>query len=360
MKIGIAKPFIGHEEKQAVQSILESGQLVQGKEVAQFEEEFAAYHHARHAVAMSSGTTALMAIMMAHDFRPGDEVIVPAFSFFATASAVASVGAVPVFADIDEETYCLSPEAAEAAITERTVAIMPVHLYGHPAELPRFAELCEKHGLALLEDAAQAVEASIDGTYVGNWGTAAFSFYPSKNMTTAEGGMVVTNDDTIAERARMIRHQGMNKQYFHEVMGFNFRMTNIAAAIGRVQLQRLPDWTQQRIANASYFNERLRHVVTPRVSNGYRHVYHQYTVRVGDGLDRDAVVDTLNKRGIGARIYYPMPIHQQPVFQQQERYQDVVLPVTERLTQQVLSLPVHPFLTDEERDYIVQEVNSLC
>lgn len=360
MNIGIARPFIGEEEKQAVQDILDSGQLVQGKEVAQFEEEFAAFHQVRHAIAMSSGTTALMAIMLAHGFGPGDEIIVPAFTFFATASAIASVGAVPVFADIDPVTFCLSPEAAEAAITERTVAIMPVHLYGHPADMPRFAALCARYGLALLEDAAQAVEASIDGTFVGNWGTAAFSFYPSKNMTTAEGGMVVTNDDTIAERARMIRHQGMNKQYFHEIMGFNFRMTNIAAAIGRVQLRRLPAWTQQRIRNADYYNKELRHFTRPRVSNGYRHVYHQYTVCVPNGLDRDAVADTLNQRGIGVRVYYPLPIHKQPVFQQQERYQDVVLPVTERLTQQVLSLPVHPFLSDEEREYIVQEVNSLC
>lgn len=360
MHIGIAKPAIGEEEKQAVLAVLESGQLVQGAQVEAFERAFAAYHGARHAVAMSNGTTALMATMMAHGIGPGDEVIVPSFSFFATASAVLSVQATPVFADINPTTFCLSPDAAEAAITPRTAAIMPVHLYGHPADMVRFEAICRKRGLLLLEDAAQAHGAAINGRRVGTWGTASFSFYPSKNMTTGEGGMVLTNDDEIARKLRMIRNQGMNQQYYHEVVGYNFRMTNLAAAIGRAQLDRLPDWTQQRIANAAYFNAHLKSVTTPTTAPGYTHVFHQYTVRTPDGVDRDAVVKRLNERGIGARVYYPMPIHRQPVFQQMGGYAAVSLPETEKATRQVLSLPVHPMLTDEERAYIVQEVNAVC
>jgi len=360
MQIGIAKPYIGEEEKQAVLAVLDSGQLSQGPKVAEFERAFADYHSAKHGIATSNGTTALMAAMMAHNIRPGDEVIIPSFSFFATASCVLSVGAHPVFADIDPDTFCLSPEATEAAITLRTKAIMPVHLYGQPADMPRFEAICQKHGLALLEDAAQAHGATIGKQRVGTWGTASFSFYPTKNMTTTEGGMILTNDDEIARRLRMIRHQGMNQQYHHEVVGYNFRMTDMAAAIGLVQLGRLPDWTNKRMENAQYFNERLEGVKTPYLKPDFTHVYHQYTVRVPEGIDRDGVVKKLNERGIGVRVYYPAPIHKQPVFQQMNGYGSVSLPETDRATREVFSLPVHPALTDEEKAYIVQEVNAVC
>jgi dTDP-4-amino-4,6-dideoxygalactose transaminase len=196
--------------------------------------------------------------------------------------------------------------------------------------------------------------------FAGSWGTASFSFYPTKNMTTSEGGMVLTNDDEIARKLRMIRNQGMNTQYYHEVLGYNFRMTDIAAAIGLVQLGNLPEWTEQRIQNADYFCEMLRSVKTPVTRPDYRHVFHQFTVRVPDGVDRDAAVKQLNERGVGARVYYPRPIHQQPVFQKMDGYADVVLPETDRATHQVFSLPVHPLLTQEEREYIVREVNTLC
>ncbi len=360
MQIPIAKPFVGEEEKQAVVQVLSSGQLSQGPKVAEFEKAFAAAHGAKHGVATSNGTTALMAAMMAHNIGPGDEVIIPSFSFFATASCVLSTGARPVFADIDPDTFNLSPAAAEAAITPRTKAIMPVHLYGQPADMPAFEALCQKHGLVLLEDAAQAHLSRIGDRCVGTWGTASFSFYPTKNMTTTEGGMVLTNDDEIARKLRMIRAQGMNTQYYHEVVGYNFRMTDMAAAIGLVQLGRLPDWTQARISNAQVYNDQLRSVKTPAVVSGYTHVYHQYTVRVPDGVDRDAVAKHLNERGIGVRIYYPLPIHQQPVFQQMDGYQTVVLPETEKATSQVFSLPVYPALTAEERDYVIQEINAAC
>lgn len=360
MQIGIAKPYIGEEEKQAVLEVLESGQLTQGAKVAEFERAFADYHGAKHGIAANNGTTALMAAMMAHNIGPGDEVIIPSFSFFATASCVLSVGARPVFADIDPETFCLSPDAAEAAITPRTKAIMPVHLYGRPADMDRFEAICQKHGLVLLEDAAQAHGAAISGRKVGTWGTASFSFYPTKNMTTTEGGMVLTNDDNIAAKLRMIRNQGMGTQYYHEVVGYNFRMTNLQAAIGLAQFQRLGEWTDKRIANAAEYNARLTSVKTPAVTDGITHVYHQYTVRVPEGISRDEVSKKLNERGIGVRVYYPLPIHQQPVFQKMGGYENLHLPETEKATGEVFSLPVYPLLTDEERDYIVYEVNNAC
>jgi perosamine synthetase len=358
MSISIASPTLGESEKRAVLAVLDSGHLVQGPQTEAFEAEFAAYHGARHGVAMNNGTAALIAALMAHRIGPGDEVIIPAFSFFATASAVLFTGAAPVFADIDPETYCLAANAAEAAITSRTAAIMPVHLYGLPADMPRFEAIASKRGLLLLEDAAQAHGAAIRGQNVGTWGTAAFSFYPSKNMTTGEGGMVLTNDSFIADRLRVIRNQGMSAQYRHELMGFNFRMTDMAAAIGRAQLEQLPEWTRQRQANAGEFTERLRSVATPCAPVGYSHVYHQYTVRTPTSQDRDAAVRRLNERGIGARVYYPSPIHHQPVMRELG-LDKADLPETMRAVQVVFSLPVHPRLTQAERDIIVQEVNAL-
>jgi dTDP-4-amino-4,6-dideoxygalactose transaminase len=360
MQIPIAKPFVGEEEKQAVVQVLSTGQLSQGPKVAEFEKAFAAFQGAKHGIATSNGTTALMAAMMAHGIGQGDEVIIPSFSFFATASCILSVGARPVFADIDPDTFNLSPEAAEAAITPRTKAIMPVHLYGQPADMAQFEAICQKHGLILLEDAAQAHGASIGQRRVGTWGTASFSFYPTKNMTTTEGGMVLTNDDEIARKLRMIRAQGMNTQYYHEVVGYNFRMTDMAAAIGLVQLGRLPEWTCQRVGHANYYDAQLESVKTPKVLPDFTHVYHQYTVRVPDSADRDAVTKRLNERGIGVRVYYPLPIHKQPVFQNMPGYQEVHLPETEKAVKQVFSLPVFPSLTEEERAYVVQEVNAAC
>ena len=360
MQVGIAKPYLGPEEKESVLEVLDSGQLVQGKWVAEFEERFAALHGARHAVGVSNGTTALMASLMAHEVGPGDEVVIPSFSFFATASSVLSVGARPVFADIEPTTFTMSVDAAEAAITERTKAIMPVHLYGHPADMPAFEALASEHGLFLLEDSAQAHLAKIGNRSVGTWGTASFSFYPSKNMTTSEGGMVLTNDDEIARRLRMIRNQGMNAHYRHEVVGYNFRMTNIAAAIGLRQLDRLEDWTLARIANAARLTEGLERVRTPATQNGFTHVFHQYTVRVPEWASREEVVSKLQERGVGARVYYPTPIHQQPVFAKMGGYGQLDLPETLRATSEVVSLPVHPLLTEDELEYVIEEVNEAC
>lgn len=356
MQIPIAKPTIGEKEKQAVLSVLDSGYLVQGAEVEKFEANFAEYHGAKFAVGVNNGTSALIATMMAHKIQRGDEVIIPSFSFFATASSIISVGATPVFADIDPSTFCLSPEAAEAAITPRTVAIMPVHLYGHPANMVAFSEICSKHGLILLEDSAQAHGAKIGNRFVGTYGTASFSFYPSKNMTTGEGGMILTNNEVIYRQLRMIRNQGMNQQYHHEVVGYNLRMMNLQAAIGNVQLESLSKWTENRIANAEYLNENLKYINTPTTLVDYKHVYHQYTIRV-PASERDQLVKQLNDRGVGARVYYPSLIHQQPAMRD---YQDFDLPESEKATHEVISLPVHAQLTQEEREHIVNVMNELC
>jgi len=358
MRIPIAKPCIGDEEKRAVLEVLDGGQLSQGPRVAAFEQAFAELHGVRHAVATSSGTTALIAALMAHGIGPGDEVIVPSFSFFATASSVLCVGATPVFADIDPVTFCLDPEAAERAITTRTKAILPVHLYGLAADMPRFVELCRSRELVLLEDAAQALGARVGERWVGSFGTAAFSFFPSKNITTLEGGMVLTGDAVLADRLRKIRHQGMARRGVHEIVGYNFRMTEVAAAIGLVQLGRLPAWLDQRAENARYFDATLRSVATPSVPPGYAHAYNQYTIRVPSWL-RDPLAAALHEQGIEARVYYTCPIHRQPALEPLGYGALSSLPETERAAAEVLSLPVHPALTDAERAHVASTVSSL-
>ena len=353
--IPISKPQIGEEEKRAVLEVLDSGQLAQGPKVREFEEAFAAFCGVRHAIATSSGTTALVTALLAHAIGPGDEVITSPFTFVASANSILSVGARPVFVDIDGRSYNIDPDLIEARITPRTRALLPVHLYGNPCNMDAIVEIAERHGLAVIEDACQAHGAAIRGQRVGSYGTGCFSFYPSKNMTTAEGGMITTNDETIAERARLIRNHGQSQLYLHQTMGYNFRMTELQAALGLVQLRKLPSWTQKRIENAAYLSHRLSNVVTPQVSEGYLHVYHQYTVRIAH--DRDNALERLNQAGIGARVYYPLPVHQQPLYRQLG-FQDS-LPVAETASQEVLSLPVHPALSEEELDKIVSEVSKL-
>jgi perosamine synthetase len=285
----------------------------------------------------------------------GDEVIVPSFSFAATANAVALTGATPVFADIELDHFCLAPAAVEAAITPRTRAIMPVHLYGHPANLPELAAIAERHDLLLFEDAAQAHAASIAGRPVGTWGIAnSFSFYPTKNMTSGEGGMITTPSADVARQARLLRNQGMERRYENEVVGFNTRMTDIHAAIGRVQLTRLAEWTAKRQANAAFLSAGIEGVVTPAIADGAEHVFHQYTIRVVDH-DRDAFAAALAERGVASGVYYPTPIHRLPSFGQ-----DLDLPQTEFAARQVLSLPVYPALTEGELVTIVEAVNAVA
>ncbi|MFD9544501.1 DegT/DnrJ/EryC1/StrS family aminotransferase [Streptomyces sp. NPDC060022] len=363
--IRAAAPVIGEDEIEAAVRVLRSGMVVQGREVAGFEEEFSKFVDGRHCVAVNSGTSALHLSLMALGIGPGDEVIVPSFTFAATANAVRLVGATPVFADIERDSFCLSPQAAEAAVTPRTAAIMPVHLYGHPAAMAELMAVAERHGLAVVEDAAQAHSAALDGTPVGAFGAAAcFSFYPTKNMHSLEGGMITTGDAALARTLRLLRNQGMEQRYANEIVGFNVRMTDVSAAIGRVQLRSLDAWTDRRRANAAVLDAGLSGVVTPPVAEGARHVYHQYTIRVdsASGKDRDTVSRELQERGIGNAVYYPTPVHRLKPFQSGEKALGYVggdLAETELAAAQALSVPVHPMLTPQELDRLTATVNEV-
>lgn len=350
--VPLVRPMIGPKERAAVNRVLRSEQMAQGPEVEAFEAEFAAMCGVPHAVAVNSGTAALFVALAAHGIGPGDEVIVPPFSFVATANCVLMTGARPIFCDVRETDFNIDPEQIEAHISPRTRAIVPVHLYGQPADMARIMPIAQRHGLAVIEDACQAHGAEWQGRQVGGFGTGAFSFYPTKNMTTSEGGMLTTNDAAIAERARLLRAHGANRTYHHVTLGYNYRMTDIAAAIGRVQLSRLGEFTRKRRANARFYDRRLRGVVTPAVTPGATHVYHQYTVRVPAG--RDALRAALTAKDIGSAVYYPLPIHQQPLYRELG-YEDSC-PVAERLCSEVVSLPVWPGLGAEQRRRVVEAV----
>jgi len=350
-----ARPLVGEEERAAVDRVLRSGGLAQGPEVAAFEAEFSALVGGRGCVAVNSGTSALHLALLALGVGPGDEVVVPSFTFAATANSVALTGATPVFADVDAASFCLDPAAAEAAVTPRTRAVVPVHLYGHPADMTAFRAMAGRHDLLVLEDAAQAHAARWRGEPVGALGdAAAFSFYPTKNMTAGEGGMVTTGDPAVERGVRLLRNQGMEKRYANEVVGFNARMTDLHAAIGRVQLRRLEGWTRQRQENARFLDEQLAGtVVVPPVTDGAEHVYHQYTVRVPE--DRDGFARALADRGVGSGVYYPTPVHRLPSFGLRAD-----LPRTEAAAAEVLSLPVHPGLSREELERVVEGVLAVA
>jgi perosamine synthetase len=355
--IPIAKPLIGEEEKQAVLEVLESGVLAQGPRVQAFEEAFAKYCGVKYAVATSSGTTALHVALLAHGIGPEDEVITTPFTFIASANSILYVGARPVFVDIDLVTFNIRPDLLEAAITPHTKAIMPVHLFGLPVDMNPIMEMAERYGLVVIEDACQAHGAEYRGKRVGGFGTGCFSFYPTKNITAAEGGMITTDDEEIAERCRVIRQHGMRRRYYHDELGFNFRMTDVHAAIGLAQMGKLERFNEARIANARYLSEHLRGVVIPAVPEGRRHVFHQYTVRVPDGR-RDAVLDGLKERGIGTGVYYPVPIHRQHFYR--DMGYDLTLPEAEQAAWEVLSLPIHPGLSLTDLEMMVDAVNELC
>ncbi|MCT9870158.1 DegT/DnrJ/EryC1/StrS family aminotransferase [Paenarthrobacter aurescens] len=351
-----AKPIIGDEERKAVDAVLASGQLAQGTEVAAFEEEFSqVLLDGRAAVAVNSGTSGLHLGLLAAGIGAGDEVIVPSFTFAATANSVALTGATPVFADVDPDHYTLDPASVEAKITDRTAAIMPVHLYGHPFNVDAIGALATKHGVKVFEDAAQAHGAAVNGRKVGTFGDfAMFSLYPTKNMTSGEGGMVSTGLADVERRLRLLRNQGMERQYENELVGFNCRMTNIHAAIGRVQLTKVNGWTKTRQENAAFFDANIEGVVTPKVAEGYEHVYHQYTIRIAE--DRDGFAKALREEyNVGCGVYYPIPNHRLAPFQTSDD-----LPVTEEAAASVLSLPVHPSLSQDDLDRIVAAVNAVA
>jgi dTDP-4-amino-4,6-dideoxygalactose transaminase len=351
--IPAAAPWIGDEEREAVDRVLLSGMIASGPEVAAFESEFAELVAGRHCIAVNSGTSALHLALLAAGIRSGDEVLVPSFTFAATANAVRMTGATPVFVDIDADSFCLDIATAARALTERTRAIIPVHLYGHPADMVAIGQFAARNGLTVIEDAAQAHAASLNDQPVGAFGALGiFSFYPTKNMTSGEGGMVVTACDHLARQVRLLRNQGMERRYANEIAGLNNRMTDIHAAIGRIQLGKLAGWTERRREIAARYDRELQGVVVPPVAPGAVHVYHQYTIRVV-GRDRDAFAAALTDQGVGSGVYYPVPVHRLPAYGL-----SLDLPVTERLASECLSLPVHPKLTDDDVSAVIAAVNA--
>lgn len=350
--IPVAKPILSGDELDEIRAVLESGILAQGETVARFEDRFAEYVGTDYGVAVSNGTTGLHAALAALGVGEGDEVITTPFSFIATATSILMQRARPVFCDIDSKTYNIDPKRIEDAITERTKAIIVVHLYGLPCDMNPIMEIAEERGLVVVEDACQAHGAEYHGRRAGSIGDiGVFSFYPTKNMTTGEGGMITTSDPEVAERARMIRNHGQSERYVHPILGYNYRMTNLAAAIGLSQLKRIDHFNEKRRENAKYYDENLN-LEAPIVPDGCKHVYHQYTIQVED---RDGFTRHLEKEGVGYGVHYPIPIHRQPLMGE---YNGQSFPHAEVASRRVVSIPVHPALSDEEREHVVRAVNG--
>jgi dTDP-4-amino-4,6-dideoxygalactose transaminase len=347
-------PVIGIKEFARTFRILRSGSLAQGSEVKMFETELAENLSRHQHAVVNSGTSALVSALSFFHLSPGDEVIVPSFTFAATANAVVLAGGVPIFADIDEETFTICPESIESVISKRTVGIVPVHLYGLCANMVSIMEIATRFKLFVVEDAAQAHLASIGKVKAGEFGNAAcFSFYPTKNMTSLEGGSVTSGNPDLIKFVQLIRNQGMLKRYENEIAGFNFRLTEIAAGIGRAQLSRLPKLTQLRQRNARLYQENLKNVKLPKIPDDYTHVFHQFTIRVNP-LIRDELLSSLRSKGISADVYYPTPVHQLKSFSQSE----LRLPVTERVSRECISLPVGPKYRKRDIRAIVRAVNE--
>jgi dTDP-4-amino-4,6-dideoxygalactose transaminase len=359
-------PIMGKEEINAVTRVLKSGiltgRLGSGPMAKRFEDNFAKFAGTKHAIAVNSGTAALHTALWAKNIRRGDEVILPSFTFIATAEAVALVGAKPVFADIKPNTYNIDPEKVEQAITSKTRAIMPVDLYGLPAEIDRIREIADEHNLFVVEDAAQAHGASYRGKPPGHFANiACWSLYASKNMTTGEGGMLTTNDDEYAEKLRLLRSHGEKEEYKAALLGHNYRMPEIEAAIGIEQLKKLPTFVEKRRRNAEILTEKLNNVkqlVLPAEPRACKSSWYLYTVRLRNGTakERDTVLQNLRNKGVGAGVYYHTPIHLMPYYRQQE---SCVLPETEKAAEQVFSLPVHPGLKKSEVDYVAKTVRQI-
>lgn len=362
-QIAISHVVVGEEEERLVLAVLRSGQLAQGPIVARLEREFATMCGTRHAIAVNSGTSALIAALQAIQLRAGDEVVTTPFTFAATLNAILEAGAIAGFADIDPVTFNIDPDKLAAAITDRTRVVMPVHLYGQPAAMEPISELAAARDLVIVEDAAQALGATVAGRKVGSLGIGCFSLYATKNLSTGEGGIVTTDDDERADRLRLLRNQGLGARDQYEIVGHNYRLTDLQAAIAIPQLERLEASTARRRAHAARLSAGLVGIVgivTPVVAVGNTHVFHQYTIRVTAAarLDRDALAARLRARGIGTGIYYPRVVFDYDCYRDHPGVVVSSVPEAFRAAREVLSLPVHPHLSASDVDRIVDEVRG--
>jgi len=357
--IFIAKPLIGEEEKKAVSEVLDSGMIACGPKTEEFEKKFAKYVGCKYAIATTSGTTALHLGLLSLGISKGDEVIVPSFSFIASANSILFCNAKPVFCDVNQKTFNIEVNKIENLITGKTKAIMPVHLYGQPADMRLITDIAEDYSLKIIGDACQAHGAKYNSKMIGSFGDVeCFSFYPTKNMTTGEGGMITTNSEELAKKAYSIRNHGREKNrwgYEHSRLGYNYRMTDIAAAIGIEQLKKLPKFNEKRRENAKYLNENLseiKEIAIPIVLKNAEHVYHLYTIRC---KDREKLIYQLKKNEVGYGIYYPKPLH---FYKHLKQYAHRDLKNSEILANEVLSLPVHPALNEQDLQKIVEVVSG--
>jgi perosamine synthetase len=361
--IQVSNVALGPAEEGLVLQVLRSGQLAQGPQVARLEELFAELCGVDHAVAVSSGTTALVAAIEALQPEPGDELVTSPFTFVATVNAALEAGLSVRFADIDAETFCVERPALEEVVGERTRILMPVHLYGQAADMDAVVDLATRHGSSIVEDAAQAHGAEFGGRRVGSFGLGCFSLYATKNVTTGEGGVVTTDDDRLADRLRLLRNQGMRARYDYALAGHNWRLTDLQAAVGIPQLERLQARTEDRRRNAAMLTQLLVGIdglALPSEAEGRRHVWHQYTVRVTSAarLTRDELMGALRSQGVGSGVYYPRACYDYPCYREDPRVIIDELPVVEQVAGEVLSLPVHPQLSDGDLETIAGAVRS--
>lgn len=363
-KIPIAKPCFNIEEENAVKEVLKSGILAFGPKTKEFEKEYAEYIGVKHAIAVTNGTVALDVALKALKIGPGDEVITSAFSFIASSNCILFQNAKPIFADIDPKTFNIDPSDVAEKITPKTKAIIPVHIFGQPSNMGALTEIAKDNKVALVEDAAQAHGAEYKEQKTGSIGDiGCFSFYATKNMTTGEGGIITTNDSKLADVIRLLINHGQRFKYHHELLGYNYRTTEICAAIGLVQLRKLESFNNKRIENAKLLSNgicKFKGLTVPYISNDVKHVFHQYAVRIEDNfrLERKELCDILAKSGIGFAVHYPLPIYKHPFYMKLTN--DVVnCPVTENSCRRVLSLPVHPLVTRKEIEYILDVMKNI-
>ena len=356
--INLAKPFLGEDEKEAVCKVIDSGMIANGAVVTEFENSFSSYVGVGHGIATTSGTTALEVAIRALGIGPGDKVLTTPFSFIATANSIIYTGATPVFADIDPDTFNIDPEKAELALQKESGirAILVVHLFGRPCDMDAFKALAEKYNVFLIEDCAQSHGAEWNGRKAGSYGDAScFSFYPTKNMTTGEGGMVLTDNDDLAKQCRLLINHGMEVRYHHDIVGHNYRMTNISGAIGLCQLNKLTNMNERRKEIAAYYDNSINNELIALPSRYEGHVYHQYTIRIKDNK-RDAFAKHLSDNEIGYGIFYPLTIPEQKCYSSFGFETD--FPISDLVKTQVVSLPMHPGLTDPEIAQGMETVNA--